>query len=296
MATVETGADATRRGVLRELNTFFALTFVITWGLGAALIFARPEIEKTIGHVADISHHWLYYLAVTSPTISAVICSLVFGGWRGLVSLASRLVRSFNPLWIAVAILIWPLALAITTVAFEAAGRHGSVDLHALVFVAPVIAVTTLILLTDPGGFGEELGWRGYALPRLLVLMPPLPAAIFLGLIWGVWHLPAFFVSDLSQSKFGFGWFLIGTVSLSILMTWLYLHANGNVIVAGTIPHLTTNLLFDAHVYLHDAVVTEAFGLGTLAVVLIAVSGVSLTREPRPKASNFSKTPGSGNS
>jgi len=266
----------------RELVFYFILTFAITWSLGAALIFARPEIEKFVGHITDISHHWLYYLAVSSPTISAVIASLVFGGWRGIVSLLSRLVRPFNPIWIAVAILIWPLALAIYALVLQAIGHGGTIDLHALAVTAPVIAVATPILLTDPGGFGEELGWRGFALPRLLKLMHPLYAAILLGLIWGLWHLPAFFVSDLSQSKFGLGWFLIGTVASSTVITWLYLHANGNVIVAGIIPHLVTNLLFDAHVYVRDAVITEAFGMGALALVLVLVFGPNLRRRALP--------------
>src|SRR3546814_20952371 len=55
-------------------------------------------------------------------------------------------------------------------------------------------------LFRDPGALGEELGWRGFALPRLLELMDARRASLLLGLVWAVWHLPAFFLSTLSQS------------------------------------------------------------------------------------------------
>src|SRR3546814_5546144 len=64
-------------------------------------------------------------------------------------------------------------------------------------------------LFRDPGALGEELGWRGFALPRLLELMDARRASLLLGLVWAVWHLPAFFLSTLSQSQVNFGLFIL---------------------------------------------------------------------------------------
>ena len=261
---------------VRELAAFFGLAFAITWGLGALLLLARPQLEAVIGPMGPINHHWLYYLAVCAPTISAIGCSLAFGGWAGLKALALRFVRPVRPLWIVIAILAWPITLLAYALAARALGAPAQIDLHALAVVAPVIALTTPILITDPGGFGEETGWRGFALPRLLSLVSPATAAVVLGVIWGVWHLPAFFVSDLAQSQFGFGWFMLAITAGSVLMTWIYVHANGNVVAAGIIPHLLFNLMFDAHVFSGDAVRLEATAIGLLAAGLLIGLGPSL--------------------
>ncbi len=80
-----------------QLAAFFGLTFAITWGLGALLIFAKPQLEAAIGPMGPINHHWLYYVAVWAPTISAVMLSLAFGGWGDVKALALRFVRPMRP-------------------------------------------------------------------------------------------------------------------------------------------------------------------------------------------------------
>ncbi len=276
---------SSRKRVVGELATFFALAFAMTWGLGALLLLVRPQLEAVIGPLGVINHHWLYYLAVCAPTISAVGCSLAFGGWAGLKALALRFVRPVRPMWIVIAVLAWPLTLVAYALATRASGGVAQIDLHALAVVAPVMAITTPIMVIDPGGFGEEAGWRGFALPRLLTMFQPATAAVLLGVIWCLWHLPAFFVSDLAQSQFGFGWFMLALTACSVLMTWIYQHANGSVLVAGVIPHLMFNLMFDAHVFSGDAMRLEATAMGLLAAALLICFGPSLKRWGRPTAS-----------
>jgi membrane protease YdiL (CAAX protease family) len=277
-----------RRRTLRELTVFFLLAYAITWGLGAAFLFARPQLEAVVGPLGDISQSWLYYLAVTAPTISAIVCSLIFGGWGGLKALGARFLRPVNPVWVAVAILFWPVTLTIAALAMSAAGHGGALDLHALWVGAPVMAVTTWALVLDPGGLGEETGWRGYALPRLLTLTRPLWAALILGLFWSLWHLPAFFISGLAQSQFNLVWFIIGGMALSVVMAWLYLRGNGNPLVAGVIPHLMWNLPFDAKVFTgKDPLLIEVVGVTSLALILVLAFGPGLTsrRASRPAPS-----------
>ena len=97
-----------------------------------------------------------------------------------------------------------------------------------------------LMLFKDAGPLGEELGWRGLALPVMLRLWKPLNAAIILGVIWGFWHLPTFFISTLSQSHLWFPLFAVNSTSLSILMTWLYRRTNGDLALM-VLVHLTAN-------------------------------------------------------
>ena len=281
-------ADRTgsRSRALRQLGAYFGLTFAITWGLGGLLILARPQLEAVIGPIGETSHHWLYYVAVYAPTISAVSLSMAFGGGAGVKALAMRFVRPARPAWLLIALLFWPLALTLYELGMRAAGVAGGIDLHALWVGAPVLALTTTALIADPGGFGEETGWRGFALPRLLTLCRPLTAALILGLIWGLWHLPAFFVSDLSQSQFALGWFLLTTTALSVVMTWIFVNANGNLLIAGVIPHLMLNLFFGAHAFNGNIVRIEAIAMTVLAMTLVAFLGPSLKGWRSPESAS----------
>ena len=129
--------------------------------------------------------------------------------------------------------------------------------------------------MADSGGLGEEPGWRGFALPRLLQFMGPLPAALTLGAVWGVWHIPAFLAEGgLAQSNFGL--FLVSAVAMTVFMTWIYVHANGNFLVAGVIPHLIANLIGDAHVLARDPDLIEAVVFVALAAIIVLAYGPSL--------------------
>jgi membrane protease YdiL (CAAX protease family) len=104
--------------------------------------------------------------------------------------------------------------------------------------IGAAFAGLPFMLFQDAGPLGEELGWRGVALPTMLRLWRPLDAAVGLGVIWAFWHLPAFFIPTLSQSQLSFPLFVVNTTSLSILM-WLYRRTNGD--LAPWSVHLTAN-------------------------------------------------------
>ncbi|MDQ2859401.1 MAG: CPBP family intramembrane metalloprotease [Pseudomonadota bacterium] len=266
-----------------ELIAFFSLTFAITWGLGAVILFFRQPLEALVGPLGPLNQSWPYYIAVSAPTIAALLLSLAFGGFSGLKTLARGLVRPMRPRWIALAILTWPAVLAAwAVIARIMPGAPRTVDLYALLIGAPLLLLTTPIAFADPGALGEEFGWRGFALPRLLRLFSPLTAALILGLIWVVWHIPAFFTSGLSQSTFNFVWFLIMLVALSVFMAWLFVNTNGNFLVAGIVPHALLNLVFDARVT--RDLPTEAITMALIAVILVAAFGKALRAAPRDRA------------
>jgi membrane protease YdiL (CAAX protease family) len=88
---------------------------------------------------------------------------------------------------------------------------------------------------------GEELGWGCYALPLLLERRSPVTASLILGVIWGVWHLPTFVIPGTPQYGLPFAAFLLLTIEYSILMTWVFLHTHGSVLIA-TLFHGAINL------------------------------------------------------
>ncbi|HEX3917657.1 MAG TPA: CPBP family intramembrane glutamic endopeptidase [Caulobacteraceae bacterium] len=268
----------TRRRAVWELAAFVALTFLLTWGISAALL-AFPQQARAILGPGPLIKSWPIVVAVWAPTISAVAVSLIFGGLTGLRALALRALRPASIVWIAVAFFTIPAVLLLAGLAERVAAPGGPpfIDLHALAVGAPtaLLASLTSLAIFANGGLGEEPGWRGFALPRLLQVMGPLPAALTLGAIWGVWHLPAFLAQG-GLAHASFGLFLVSALAMSVFMTWIYLHANGNFLVAGVIPHLVANLIGDAHVLAQGADAVQAAVFCAIAVIAVLVHGPSL--------------------
>jgi membrane protease YdiL (CAAX protease family) len=90
------------------------------------------------------------------------------------------------------------------------------------------------------------LGWRGFALPRLLERYRPLKAGIILGVIWDFWHLPLWITSGYASVNLllYFLYFSIGIISLSVLMTWIY-HRTSYSLVPMVIAHFSFNTGLD---------------------------------------------------
>jgi membrane protease YdiL (CAAX protease family) len=261
--------------VLSELLAYFGLAFAITWGLGAALLFFRPQFEAVFGPIGPLGTSWPYYVAVCAPTIAAVVVSALFGGLDGVRKLFAGLIRRAPLRWVIAALVILPAVYLVWGfVERMLPGTSPTVDIHGLLISAPLLLFTTANIFVDPGPWGEETGWRGFALPRLLRRFSPLTAAIILGVIWAIWHTPAFLASGFSQSNQNFAWFLVAGTCLTVFMTWIYVNAKGNYLVAGFIPHAMSNLLFTSRAV--SAVRTEAFVGIAIAATLLLVSGPGL--------------------
>ncbi|MDQ0466055.1 membrane protease YdiL (CAAX protease family) [Caulobacter ginsengisoli] len=224
----------------REVWLFFILTFVISWGAGGVALLLKSQLEPILGPLGP--HHPLFYVAGWAPTLAAVILTIALQGWAGLKVLFGRLLVPFQLRWLVVAALFIPaIALALTALPLLGFGPWPVTP--RMIFVAlPMVLFGTAQIVANTGPLGEELGWRGYALPRLLERTSAFIAALVIGLFWVLWHVPAFFISGvMGASISGFGWWALDTLALSVLMTWLFLRANGNVLVAGMVPHFVIN-------------------------------------------------------
>ncbi|HEU5103163.1 MAG TPA: CPBP family intramembrane glutamic endopeptidase [Roseiflexaceae bacterium] len=90
---------------------------------------------------------------------------------------------------------------------------------------------------------GEELGWRGYALPRLQARYGGLGASLILGILWAAWHLPNQFIPGLEFYGYGFATFALYVVAMTVLFTWLARETHGSVLLAWLF-HGAINTLF----------------------------------------------------
>jgi membrane protease YdiL (CAAX protease family) len=205
-----------------QLAVFFILAFAITWGIGAFAIFLPAQFRILFGELSDT--HPLYYVAVAAPTISATTLALVLEGRSGLVRLYTRLVRwRFGMQWYALVLIGLPVLGWLVT---RFTGSSPLKDTS-----TPTLLLMLLVNLLITGPLGEELGWRGYALPRLLKRFSPFRTSLILGIIWGIWHLPSFYISAMVQARLSLPLFLLNAVCLSFLASWLFMNTGGSVLI-----------------------------------------------------------------
>ncbi|MFI5177593.1 MAG: CPBP family intramembrane glutamic endopeptidase [Vicinamibacterales bacterium] len=244
----------------RPLRLYLWLAFGITWGAGGfgLLVGAfRPEaVARPL--------HPLHYLAAFGPSIAGVIMAAGTGGWVGVRRLLARVVPTWAGVpWYAAVLVGFPAASLAATWLLASNSLLGLPSWSRLIYLVPVT------LVTDTGPLGEEFGWRGFALPRLLARRSPLPAALILGAVWFAWHLPTFFIPTLSQSQLSIPLFLVNSLALSILMTGLYLRTRGDLLLM-ILVHLMANycgaigIPFTAEVGAEVALAALIVGAGAL--------------------------------
>jgi uncharacterized protein len=114
--------------------------------------------------------------------------------------------------------------------------------------VTPILSTSVLTVLAMfafsifPGSaLGEELGWRGFALPHLQDGHSALSATLILGPLWGVWHLPLWLTGSTSNPLTLFPIFVISVVAMSVLLTWVYNGTEGSLLLV-VLLHATANL------------------------------------------------------
>ena len=222
---------AVRQAVRRHPLLFgFGLMFLLTWPV---------ELWR-----AAASRGWTS-VAVPEPlalfvgwgfVVAALVLTALADGRAGLRELGSRLLRwRVGWRWYLVALFGFAVIdLLAVLLASLWRGEPPAFDrVFAQALFGPSEAVWVFVLpflLFDAVSNGEELGWRGYALPRLLQRHNALVASLVLGVVWAVWHLPKFLV--VGGTHEGFHWFLLDVLAKAVLFTWLYNHTRGSLLLA----------------------------------------------------------------
>jgi uncharacterized protein len=160
----------------------------------------------------------------------------------------------------------------------------------ALIGALPLVgAISVYMLIFVP--LGEEVGWRGYALPALQGRNNTLLASVVLGVIWTLWHLPLFFNPATSYSNTTFWVFMVFLLPFPIVYTWIFNSTGGSVLMA-MILHAVTNAsigpLWRATPEYSTALSNTNVYLLQAALLWVAAIGLVLVYA----ASNLSRRPG----
>jgi membrane protease YdiL (CAAX protease family) len=94
-----------------------------------------------------------------------------------------------------------------------------------------LMLLATVLTTVTGGQAGEELGWRGYALPGLAARIGMRGSSILLGLIWAFWHLPLFYIAGADTTGQSFPAYAIGVTGLSVAIAWLYSNTEGSLLL-----------------------------------------------------------------
>jgi membrane protease YdiL (CAAX protease family) len=213
------------------------------------------------------------------PMVAALILTAIINGRAGLKALLARVVQwRVNLRWYGVALFL-PLALGLSAFGLNlllGAPMPAAAQLPPWAVILQVFLVQLILIQV-----GEELGWRGFALPRLLEGRSALAASLILGLLWLGWHLPSYAIGTISAV------FIPIPFITAFLFTWLYQHTNGSVLiailfhsmlntVAATVYPLFTGVYLEQTLWLFVAANLLA------AVAVVVLTGLNLRRQPAP--------------
>jgi membrane protease YdiL (CAAX protease family) len=224
MAEGETG-PAARQSLVR----YFILAFALSWIVEFALIASQ---ERWIDPPLPFS---LHYLASYGPALAAILVTGLTAGKRGLSELFGRVLKwRVGWRWLMVSAL-FPVALFALglVVARILTGEWPAVSDLGQVNYLPYLGAGALPFWFLTYGLGEEIGWRGFALPRLQRNRTAASSTLILGLLWALWHTPAFFYLD-TYERLGLVMlpaFAASVLCGAVVYTWLYNSVGGSVLI-----------------------------------------------------------------
>ena len=203
--------------------TYYVLTFVISWGGG--LIVLGPDGILGIKQPSQAQFLFTILAGIAGPSVAGLLLYALVDGRTGLHDLRSRLFRwRVGAHWYAVALFTGPLVAS--TVLF-ALSLTDSAFLPAILVSDHKASLLLIgIAVGFAAGFFEELGWTGFAIPRLRLRHGIVTTGLIVGLLWGLWHAPLFSGQGspsgmpralyLSVLLFSF------LLPFRVLMVWLY--------------------------------------------------------------------------
>jgi membrane protease YdiL (CAAX protease family) len=208
--------------------TYFALTFAISWG--AILVVVGPGgLPVTTEQLTMLG-----LATLLGPSVAGILLTGLASGRVGLRELLSRLLRwRVGARWYAVALLTAPLSTAAVLLALSLL----SPGFLPVIFTSDDKA-TLLLTGIAAGlvvGFFEELGWTGFAIPRLRLRYSVLTTGLTVGVLWGAWHYLLFWESDSFSGALPLALLLARLFSwlpaYRVLMVWVY-DCTGSLLVA----------------------------------------------------------------
>lgn len=249
----------------RDAGVFVLVAIVVSWvPLGVLVVTGREPFAEPLATA-------LWAAGGYGPLVAALVVARAAHGRSGLRRLGRDLRRWRVGRWYAVLLLPLPIVgvAVLVTVAIGAATVDVAGPGHWLLL--PAMFLGGILF----GGL-EEVGWRGYLLPRLQDRTTALVASVAIGLVWSLWHVPLFLIGATTQASTSPLWFTVQAIALSVILTWIYNSTGGSLLLA-VMFHGAVNGWYTAVVQGVAPTALEAF-TAPAAVLTAAVAGWLLLR------------------
>ena len=250
------------------LACFLVLAYAISWTLWLPLVVSGDDSPSGIGFLLTL-------LATLVPSTVAIVLVAVVHGKAGVRKLLRRFrIWRVNVGWWVAVVLLSTLALVAVGLSVLFGGDSPDVDV-----TIPGAVFLFLVFIFPGSAGGEEIGWRGFALPHLQADRSALGASIVLGVAWGVWHLPLYLTGADSRPLSLFAAWVLIAVAASVIYTAIYNGTGGSLLIV-VLFHAASNLFLT--VFLVDPFegqITRPF-LIYVAVVVVAAAAVVAAMGP----------------
>ncbi len=234
-------------------------------------------------YLLTLAVSWPFGLLPIGPSLAAIPCVALLDGRAGVASLFRRVIEwRFGVSWYVIALCV-PVALVLAAVGVNVM-TGAELRSPASLFNLPELG--TLFLLQVFGVFSgpwEELGWRGFLLPRLLLRHSPLVASLIVGFLWALWHVPLFVSGAVPWADMAI------LVPIALLFTAVFVRTKQSVLAA-FLMHAALNAAAGVAVPLFEG--GDQLGLywslggvtTAVAVVMVALNPGWWSRRPPPVA------------
>jgi uncharacterized protein len=202
------------------LLLFFLIAFLVAW-----LFFITASLVAGNAQLSTLSHV-LIFMGAISPGLVAILITASTQGGEGVKLLINKIsFKNTSARWYVFAItfiaLVKSLAALVFFLLYDSWPQFGTTPWYVML---GAIAISTW------AQGGEEIGWRGYALPLMSKKFGLAMASVLLGIIWAVWHLPLFYLKAADTFHQSFPLYLLQVTGLSVIMAWLFWKVKGNLL------------------------------------------------------------------
>lgn len=241
-----------------QLKIFFLLTFLLTWAFWVPFVLHSLNLITLPILVTKLQTPFMM-LGAFMPFIASLLTTRHINGKEEAFKVfKSYFQLSFKLQYVLIALI---LPLALTIIARELTIRLNIDQLpNSLMpqtnIPLPIVFVLYFFVMLFFGGGQEEFGWRGFAQSRLNRVMGLPKASLLLGLIWGLWHLPLWYMPGDGHGYYSFVAFVVFTIALSLIMGVLY-EISGHKVLILVLFHAMINTTVPFFPVLHMAPVPQ---------------------------------------
>lgn len=238
-----------------KIGKYLSVTFVVSWLLWGIVAISGKLGIGVLAFGAPLGSIF-YVLGGVSPAICEIVLKKKSSSKEEFKSFLKSIVNPKHSVWMYVYAIGGAMVIQAIPVLF-----------HLSEVKQPLYMGFVMIIPMIIGGGVEEIGWRGLLQPQLEEKCPHIVAAITVGVIWAVWHLPLWFIDGTNQQSLNFGWFCINTIMLSFFIGSVTYVSNS--IFMAIIAHASINAFWEVMAATDEIIPSILLMFGVIIVTIV---------------------------